>query len=178
MAKHHDAGDEVGVIFLTDGVGARGADGGNVEEAKLRAAASAAALEIVGARMLTALDFPDNAIDRVSRLEVVQALEPHIDSFAPSVVYTHHGGDLNIDHRRALEATLTACRPQPGCPVDAIYSFETASSTGWQGQSLHMPFLPQHYVDIGAQLERKLRALTAYRAEMREFPHARSMESI
>ena len=95
---------------------------------------------------------------------------------APEVVYTHHAGDLNVDHRIVHQATVTACRPLPGSPVRALYAFETVSSTEWQtaGES----FRPQRCVDIEPFLGRKLRALDAYQAEMRPFPHARSHEAV
>ena len=178
MAKHTDAGDDVAVLFLTDGVGARGKGGANCQDVDLRDDAAKNALAIVGAKLLDRLDFPDNAIDSVPRIELTQAVERVIDTYQPDVVYTHHGGDLNVDHRRALEAVMTACRPQPGSSVSKIYSFEVASSTGWQGETLFNPFVPNHYVEITEQLERKIEALRAYEEEMRAFPHARSIEAL
>ncbi|WP_018969630.1 PIG-L deacetylase family protein [Rubritalea marina] len=178
MAKHADAGDDVAVIFLTNGVGSRGAGEEDSQNVELRDCSAQKALGIVGARSLTRLELPDNAMDSVSRLEIIQALEPYIKSFQPETIYTHHGGDLNIDHRRVLEAVLTACRPQPGSFLSQIYSFEVASSTAWQGSSLSSAFSPNHYIDISQQLDRKLTALEAYSEEMRDFPHARSIKAL
>lgn len=178
MAKHADAGDQVAVLFLTDGVSARGAGDADSQNVGLRDQAAEKALAIVGAKLLKRLDFPDNAMDSVSRIEVIQAVEKEIIAYKPDTVYTHHGGDLNIDHRRALEAVMTACRPQPCSHAKAIYSFEVASSTGWQGMSRCNPFVPNHYVEITEQFERKMEALRAYEEEMRSFPHARSVEAL
>lgn len=178
MAKHTDAGDHVAVLFLTDGVGARGTGDADSQNVVLRDQAAERALAIVGAKLLKRLNFPDNAMDSVSRIDVIQAVEKEISAYKPDTVYTHHGGDLNIDHRRALEAVMTACRPQPGTHIKAIYSFEVASSTGWQGMSLCNSFVPNHYVEITEQLERKMEALRAYEEEMRSFPHARSVEAL
>lgn len=178
MAKHADAGDSVGVVFLTNGVGARGGGEEVDQNVEHRVSAAAKALSIVGAQLLNQFNFPDNAIDNIPRIELIQAVESLIAIYQPDVIYTHHGGDLNVDHRRALESVLTACRPQPGCSVDSIYSFEVASSTGWQGVSLTQPFTPNYYIDISHQLDRKLAALAAYAEEMREFPHARSIEGL
>ena len=178
MAKHSDQGDEVSVLFLTNGVGARGKGDSIPQNIDLRDQAAEKALAIVGAKLVDRLDFPDNAIDSLPRIKVIRAVENVININRPDVIYTHHGGDLNVDHRRALEAVMTACRPQPESSVSKIYSFEVASSTGWQGNTLFNPFVPNHYVEITEQLDRKMEALGAYEEEMRAFPHARSIEAL
>ncbi|YCM46048.1 PIG-L family deacetylase [Verrucomicrobiaceae bacterium 227] len=178
MARHSDQGDDVAVIFMTNGVGARGQGQDTSQDPSLRSSALDQALDIVGARLLAHLSWPDNEMDTISLLKIAQSLEPLLADFQPDLIYTHHGGDLNLDHRLTMQAVLTAARPQPGSSVKAIYSFEVASSTAWQGSSLHSAFQPQHYVSIEAQLERKLAALEAYHEEMRPFPHARSVEAL
>lgn len=178
MARHADEGDEVSVVFMTNGVGARGKGEDNSQNPKIRTTALDKALEIVGARLLAHLSWPDNEMDSVSLLKVAQSIETQLSTFEPDLIYTHHGGDLNLDHRLTMQAVLTAARPQPGSTVSTIYSFEVASSTAWQGSSLHPQFCPNHYVGIEKQLERKLAALDAYHEEMRPFPHARSNEAL
>ncbi|MEO0509041.1 MAG: PIG-L deacetylase family protein [Verrucomicrobiota bacterium] len=178
IASHHDNGDQVSVVFLTDGVGSRDDRSGDGTDPAVRASAAEQALSIVGAKILAALDLPDNATDSCSRISITQSLEKTFSDYSPDIIYTHHGGDLNIDHRRALESVLTTFRPQRSHSPRAIYSFEVASSTGWQGQSLFQPFVPNHYVNITDQLERKLEALNVYAEEMRPFPHARSIEAL
>lgn len=178
MARHVDQGDEVSVIFLTDGVGSRSKRSSGATDAGDRESAAEKALGIIGAKRQASLNLPDNASDQLARLEVTQALETALEGNLPDLIYTHHGGDLNIDHRRALESVLTTFRPQSAKGPKAIYSFEVASSTAWQGQSLAPAFNPNHYVNITAQLERKIAALQAYAEEMRPFPHARSIEAL
>ena len=56
-------------------------------------------------------DFPDNMMDSVSLLEVTKSLETATCEFLPEIVYTHHVGDLNIDHRITKKAVETAFRP-------------------------------------------------------------------
>jgi LmbE family N-acetylglucosaminyl deacetylase len=178
MAKHADAGDEVSVLFMTDGVGARSKGGAGAVDAGQRSVASERALEIVGAKVLCQMALPDNAMDALPRIDLIRSIEPIISAYQPDVIYTHHGGDLNIDHRRVLEAVLTVCRPQPGMVTNSTYSFEVASSTAWAGSSIANHFTPQYWVDISLQAERKIQALQAYHEEMRTFPHARSIEAL
>lgn len=176
MARYASAGDEVHVVFLTDGVGARGDRQDRAVEAR-RAAANEAA-RILGARAPIFLDFPDNQLDTVSLLEVTRSIETIADTLRPEIVYTHHAGDLNVDHRICHQAVLTAFRAFPGQSVRAIHGFEVCSSTEWAFASAGPAFIPTRYVDISAFLETKLAALNAYAMEMRDFPHIRSAKAV
>lgn len=172
IARHAAQGDEVHVVFMTDGVGSR--RGADIEaEAAQRNAARDRALAILGVRSMRAFAWPDNEMDQVPLLEIVKPLEARIAELRPRIVYTHHGGDLNVDHRITQQAVLTACRPLPGSPVAEIHAFEVLSSTEWSlpGQ----PFVPQVFVDITATWAAKRAALEAYADEMRAAPHARSI---
>jgi N-acetylglucosamine malate deacetylase 1 len=181
MARHTDCGDIVHVLIVAEGatsrasggVGATGAEG----VAALRLAAGQAA-RTLGALTPRFLGFPDNRLDTLSLLEIVQAIEAVVAETGPEIVYTHHGGDLNIDHRIVHQAVLTACRPLPNTKIGAIYAFETASSTEWGGEGTGPRFAPNRYVSISQQLDRKLAALKCYDVEMRAFPHARSYDAV
>jgi LmbE family N-acetylglucosaminyl deacetylase len=175
MARHADEGDQVHVIFVADGVGARKTS--SASELELRRHAGNQALAILGAISFHFLDFPDNRLDSLPLLDIVQVLEPLISSIAPEIIYTHHYGDLNVDHRQVHHAVMTACRPIPYGFVKEILTFEVVSSTEWSSPNL-LPFLPQMRVDISDQLERKIRALEAYSFEIRSSPHSRSIDHL
>lgn len=85
----------------------------------------------------------------------------------PDVIYTHHTGDLNADHRKVAEEALVL-----GRFAKTIRTFETVSSTEW-GLT---PFVPDFYVNI--DLTEKLRRLETYHDEMRPFPHPRSYAAL
>lgn len=176
LARHAAAGDALHVLILADGESSRNStDDAAVSQ---RHNAAEAAADALGIPAPQCLQLPDNRLDSMDLLDVVQRIEPVIAEIAPSIIYTHHGGDLNIDHRIAHEATLTACRPQPGCTVRAIYAFETPSSTEWASTGMSAPFLPTRYTNIADYWERKQRALQAYQDELRPPPHARSLEGV
>lgn len=174
LARHAMAGDDVDILFLADGVGSRGSR--EALEARRQAARSAAT--ILGVRPPRFDDLPDNCMDTVPLLDIVQRVETVVRAVEPEHIYTHHVGDLNIDHRLTAQAVLTACRPMAGSPVRSIHAFEVPSSTEWAAPTGATAFLPQRFVDIGAVLERKIAALAAYEIEMRAFPHPRSVEAI
>jgi N-acetylglucosamine malate deacetylase 1 len=179
IAKWVDAGARVHVAFLADGVYSRQADS-LAQQAELlaRRAAAQKACSILGAQSVSFGDFPDNRMDTIPLLDITQAVEALIGIHQPDTVLTHHAGDVNIDHRRLHEAVVTACRPQQGNPVKTLLCFEVASSTEWQLPGSGPVFAPNWFVDISATLARKLAALEAYAAELRAWPHPRSLQGV
>ena len=176
IAKHISLGDAVTVIFMTNGVASRQGLVNTGTEVKERQNAAISALQELGVTNFQQFAFPDNQMDSVALLDVVQVVETVISSFKPSIVYTHFLHDLNIDHQITNKAVMTACRPQVRSSVQRIFSFEVLSSSEWNSPST-FSFKPQYIVDISEQWPKKLRALKCYEDEMREFPHSRSYEA-
>ena len=175
IARHIAEGDLVHVVFMADGVGSRK---NNVSsDLVMRNKARNKALSILGVTNFTALDFPDNQMDKLPLLEIVKAIEPIFEKVQPSTVYTHHYGDLNVDHRITHQAVMTVCRPEPRSTIREIYSFEIMSSTEWASPSFE-PYLPNTFIDISNYLSKKLEALAAYDIEMRPKGHSRSTDHI
>jgi LmbE family N-acetylglucosaminyl deacetylase len=181
LARHARLGERVHVLILAEGATARdpSRDVGTRQDdlLELQQAARRAATAL-GVEMPQFGGFPDNRMDSVAILDVTKRVERAVEAFAPSVVYTHHGGDLNRDHRIVHEAVITACRPMPGRPVRRLLAFETLSSTEWASEAIGPDFRPRRFVDISADLDVKLRALECYAQEMRPFPHPRSAEAV
>ena len=175
IARHAACGDSVYAVFLADGVSSR--PDSQQDEIDKRNAAAENAHRILGIRQSFLLGFPDNRLDTIPLLDIVQALEDILQRTHPDIVYTHHAGDLNIDHQIAHRAVMTACRPVPGSSIREIYSFEVLSSTEWNTPG-HTPFIPNYFVDIGTTIDKKLESLDAYRMEMRASPHSRSLEHV
>lgn len=181
IAWHAARGDEVHVLILAEGVTSREqqrdrlAASGELHELALAAQAAHRAL---GSASLQMEDFPDNRMDSVDLLDIVKRVEEAIRVHAPGAVYTHHCGDVNVDHRRIHEAVVTACRSTPGATVKQLLFFEVASSTEWQPPGSAAPFLPNVFVDISQVLEQKIAALDCYASEMRAFPHPRSIQAV
>lgn len=175
VAKHVAQGDTVYAVFLADGVTSR--PDANEHELTERNACAKQAHKILGIKQSFLLGFPDNRMDTVPLLDIVQKLERVVDDAQPQIVYTHHHGDLNIDHRITHQAALTACRPVPDTPVREVYAFEVLSATEWNTPSANF-FTPSFFVDISDYLEIKMQALAAYELEMREAPHSRSIINV
>ena len=180
IAKHALRGDEVYCLILGEGITSRYTQQEKViqEELghlKLETEQSA---KILGIKELFFKDFPDNRFDTVPLLEIVKAIEHVKEELKPDAIYTHHQGDLNIDHQMTFKAVLTACRPTKDETVKEIYSFEVPSSTDWNSPDAQNYFMPNVFMDITETLDKKIEALKAYQGELREYPHPRSPEAL
>jgi N-acetylglucosamine malate deacetylase 1 len=180
IAAHTRRGDDVCVALLAEGIAGRFQSRAAVPSGMVRRLRSAAraANRILGVETLVMRSFPDNRMDTVPLLKVVQEIEIIARRFVPDVVYTHHSGDLNVDHRVIHQAVNTAFRPLPGQSARTVLYFEVSSSTEWQPAASAAPFAPSWFSDISATLPLKLGALREYASEVRPWPHARSLESV
>lgn len=176
IARHVRQGDLASVLILSEGVTARH---NAIEPQKAAVRKACAALGVDDVRFA---DLPDQRLDGMPLLEVIQPIHELCKELWPQVVYTHHRGDANQDHRTVFAATLVAVRPFGGNPVERVLCYETASSTEWGPPFAEWEFLPNVFVDISATLEAKLRAVEAYRetfqSEVKPFPHPRSPEAV
>lgn len=179
MAKHIKGGDKVKVLILAQGVAARSNEAFELDLkiAELKKSAYQAA-SVLGVRNIKLFGLPDNRLDTMPILDVIKIIEYEIENFRPSLIYTHHHSDLNIDHRICYEAVITAARPLKGSSVKTILTFETLSSTEWRPVTAGSVFQPNWYIDIEDTLHLKKDAMSCYVEELRQWPHSRSIEGI
>ncbi len=174
-----NAGATVRAIILAEGLTSRAMtreESDLSELAELQADARAAA-SVVGFESIDFCGFPDNRMDEVDLLDIIKKVSQFVDLYRPDTIFTHHHGDLNIDHRRTCEAVLTACRPVGEYSVKRIYGFETPSSTEWN-YTYTEPFRPNVYFDVSETIESKIEGMSKYRSEGAKAPHPRSPEAL
>ncbi|HTO43320.1 MAG TPA: PIG-L deacetylase family protein [Burkholderiales bacterium] len=138
---------------------------------------SECALAVLGISGIERFEQPDNRLDTVPLLDLIQSIERAGLAWQPDLILTHDPTDLNIDHRIAHQAAITAFRPLPGRNPMRIWAFEVPGSSAWQDPALST-FQPSVYVDIEGHLEVKLRAMQCYVSELRAPPHPRSLAGI
>lgn len=124
-------------------------------------------------------DFPDNRFDSVDLLDIIKVIEKEKKEFKPEIIFTHHAGDLNIDHQRTFEAVMTATRPMENEIVKSIITFETPSGTEWQASTDPRHFIPNMFVNISEEdLQAKVKGMECYEFESKPYPHPRSPEAL
>lgn len=180
MARLAREGHEVYLSIIAEGMTSRApardaADRSQLDSLHAQARQAAKLLEV---KETFLHGLPDNRLDSVPLLDVVKVIEQLVQRLTPARIYTHHPGDLNVDHAVVSRAVLTATRPMAGCPVKEIYQFEVPSSTEWAFQQFGEGFRPNTFVDVSQTLEAKIRAMACYETEARPFPHPRSSEAL
>ena len=166
-------------VIMAEGLTSRGESRAETNPSELLALQEDArrAASEVGYFGIDFCGFPDNRMDSMDLLDIIKTVSSYVERYKPDTIFTHHHGDLNIDHRLTCEAVLTACRPVGDYCVKRIYAFETPSSTEWN-YNYTEPFTPNVYVDVSDTLEAKIRGMACYRTESAEYPHPRSAEAL
>lgn len=137
------------------------------------------ARKVIGYESVGIYNFPDNRFDSIALLDIVKVVENEKNSFKPEIIFTHNGGDLNIDHQRTFEAVITATRPMDNEKVNTILTFETPSGTEWIASSDPRRFIPNIYFEVSEKnLEAKINAMESYEFEKRKYPHPRSPKAL
>ncbi|MFC1585751.1 PIG-L deacetylase family protein [Fibrobacterota bacterium] len=181
MAKYAKEGHDVYTLILGEGVTSRDEKRDkNKRKKELRELEknAASANKALGVKDLILHNFPDNRFDTIAMLDIIKVIERVKSDIGPDMVFTHHHGDLNIDHQLTQKAVLTAFRPNSREKVIGIFAFEIPSSTEWSGPFAKSWFMPNYFVDISRTLGNKTSAMKKYKSEVRDYPHPRSLEAI
>ncbi len=170
------------VVILGEGITSR-SDQRNSEEWEKELATHKknihSAKDAIGYHNVSVHDFPDNRFDDVNLLDIIKVIEKEKLEFAPDVIFTHHGGDLNIDHQKTFEAVVTAIRPMENEKVSTLITFETPSGTEWRASTDPRHFIPNIFIEVSEQnIDAKIKAMESYEFEKRKYPHPRSPEAL
>jgi len=174
IAKHSSRGDEVYLCVVTKAY----PPDWSKDEIQRRKQEVLRVNEILGIRKTHFLDFPTVRLDTIPQKELADSISRFVDEVKPEVVYIPHKGDANKDHRLVFEAAMVATRPKSALGIRKVLCYEVLSETEWATPSVENAFIPNVYVDIFETLGTKLKAMSEYRSELKEFPHPRSIEAI
>jgi len=170
--KHTQRGDEVVVIYLTDGSGgAMDIDPKKLSQIRYEEARNAC--KILGVQKVEFLGFKDGFL--FFNDETLKAVARIIRNYKPHRIYTHYPGETlgrdNLDHtvvgRLVLEAAFkTSYHNYPELGRDVwrtpeIYAYESISS---------LPN-PTTYVDVTDVLEIKLKSANEYKSQYTAMPY-------
>ena len=176
IQKLKKLGYQVYVMIFTDGVSSRKKK--LSKEIQNRSNQIKKVSKLLNFKIFKHYNLPDNELDKISNLELVKKIEAAIIKINPEIILTHSNKDLNIDHQKISNATITACRPLPKSKIKQLLFFEILSSTEWNFNSNRVNFNPNKFYDITDFIEKKLEAIKIYKSEIRQYPHPRSLEGI
>lgn len=121
--------------------------------------------ELLGINKYFFCDLGDEHLDE-SLIKSIIAIEDVVNTVKPDIAYIPNENDSNQDHRAVYQACRVACRN-----IDKILVYEVPSST--------VHFTPNFYIEITEDfLNNKIKALSSYESETREYPNPRSEEGL
>ena len=178
----NEQGSKVRVVILGEGITSRSDNRDQKiweKELIIHKQNIESARKFIGYESVGIYDFPDNRFDTVALLDIIKVIEKEKVEFEPDIIFTHHGGDLNIDHQKTFEAVITATRPMEDEKVKTIITFETPSGTEWSSSTDPKHFIPNFFIEVSIKnLEAKIKAMESYEFEKRKYPHPRSPEAL
>ena len=161
LIKHINNGDTVYIVIFSIGEDSK-LDSKIDNEKRISSAQDWS--NAVGCNLYKLFSYPDQKLDTVPKLEIIQKIEEIISNLRPDIVYTHHEGDINHDHQVISHAVLTALRPMNSFKLHTeIRTFETVSSTDQAPYVDKYIFKPNFYVDVKEVWHKKMSSLKFYK---------------
>lgn len=149
-----------------------------VVEQKLREIEAVA--EAYGMTDVHRLGFPATELDDAPRQKLMEALRSVVEKVRPEVVYVTHPGDAHAEHAITFEALTSVLRTfrMRDLGTKRVLVYETLSSTDAGPAMPGRAFVPQVFVDITDELERKLEIMALYATEAQPDPLPRGPSAI
>ena len=170
IKKHSNKGDEVYLCIVTKAY----TPDWSQEFIDNREKEIVCANEILGVKQTLFLDLPTVKLDTLPQKKINDLIAESIDKVKPEILYLPFKGDINKDHKLVFNASMLAARSRIGSLIKKVLCYEILSETEW-GDSL---FIPNLYIDISDTLEYKLKAMSCYKSELKDYSHPRSLEGI
>lgn len=134
--------------------------------------------KVLGVRNSVFLNLPSCKLEEMSKTEMNRAFCKVVADIKPMIVMIPHYGDMHLDHRWVAEAAMVAVRPLEASLVQKVLAYETLSETEWNTPSVNNVFIPNLWIDISDEIDRKIEAMRCYQSQLHDFPHPRSLETI
>ncbi len=174
LIKHIEQGDEVYICVVTRGTPPIFSEA-FMEQLRVE---TLKCHEMLGVKHTYFLEFPSVMLDSVPRYKLNSEMAKVFDEVKPQIVYIPHFGDMQKDHALVADAAMVCIRPKYQYKVEGAYAYETLSETEWNAPHSANTFIPQRYVDVSAQFEKKIELLCCYKSQVADFPNPRSIEAV
>lgn len=134
--------------------------------------------KLLGVKKTFWLNQPAAQLGEIPHHTLNAALTQVLDEQAPTALLLPFVGDIHLDHQLTFLSALVAARPNKARFPTTILAYETVSETHWNAPYVTPNFAPNVFVDIEETLTRKLEAMQAYKSQLRDFPHHRSLKAL
>lgn len=133
---------------------------------------------ILGVSRSIFLQLPSCGLESYSKTDMNERFTGIMQEIKPVTVFIPHYGDMHLDHRWVAEAAMVAVRPLHAPFVKKVLAYETLSETEWNTPSANNAFIPNVWIDISEEIDKKIAAMECFKSQVQLFPHPRSLEAI
>jgi LmbE family N-acetylglucosaminyl deacetylase len=179
MSRYADEGHEV-VVGLLTGHGSEphplyDRSGFGIVQGELKKAC-----DLMGVREILKADIPTVLVPDMPKHALNAAVTGLIEQVAPEVLFVPFPFDLHGDHREIFHAASIAWRPYLplGRSIKEVYCYEVPSETHLNIPYVEQGFIPNVFVDISGQIDRKIAAFECFDSQIQAPPLPRSPEAI
>jgi N-acetylglucosamine malate deacetylase 1 len=174
IRKLADEGQQIYVLIMSRGIPKLYSD----EKVNNVRNEARAAHQILGVKETLFLDYHAPVLDTYPVSDISRDIAGIISKYSITDLYLPHRGDIHNDHTLVFKAGLVAARPVGNYSVKNIYCYEILSETEWAPPFGDDAFIPNHFVDVTAQMSYKSEAMNCFKSQLRDFPNPRSLETI
>lgn len=179
LIKHISKSDIVQVVFTSDSESNRFE---NVNSASKRIIKRQEIAQNVSKKLSFKkpifLNYPNLKLSRDDITSMNKMIKNIINSYQPTIIYTHYPYDVHHDHRATYEATIVACRPLNRFKIKKIITFEIPSATEFSYVPNKISFTPNYFINIEKEMNKKIKILKYYKNELLSYPSIRSFQGV
>lgn len=124
------------------------------------------------------LAFPTQMLDTVETRILVGAIDEVISIVKPTIIYLPNRSDVHSDHRVAFTAAYSCTKNFRKPYIKEILMYETLSETEFAPALVNDSFVPNCFVDITDNFEKKMEIMHIYDTEVQPDPYPRSNHAI
>lgn len=175
ILKHHEYGDEVYWLILTD---VYEHDGWSSEFVRARHEEIKKIAEIYGFVRTVQLGLRTMMLDTIPRNETIKKISQVVSDVKPQILFCPNRSDVHSDHRVAFECIASATKSFNHQNLKRVLMYECVSETEFAPPLPENSFHPNCFIDISKYLEKKIHIMKIYATEMKNHPLPRGEKNI
>jgi LmbE family N-acetylglucosaminyl deacetylase len=174
LLRHLEKGDEIHWLIATAMTKTTGYSDERIER---RASEIKKVSAAYGFKSVIEMKFPTTTLDSLPLADMIGKFAEVFGKLSPEIVYLPFRGDPHSDHRIVFDAAA-ACTKSFRLPsVRRVLSYEALSETDFSSDPAYV-FRPDVFIDISAQLDKKIEIMRFYEGELGQHPFPRSETAI
>ena len=175
LLKHKANGDEIHWLIATDIKELEGFEKTTVEK---RGEEIDKVKELFRFSSVNRLGLSTTKIDEYSMSDLISKISSIINKVKPNIIYLPFKSDVHSDHKYIFDAAYSCTKTFRYPFIKKIYMMETLSETEFAPSTKEDSFVPNVFIDISSNMDKKIELMNIYESEIGKHPFPRSERNI